>query len=55
MFGAMIDVRIMSAICFVSLQVDPSNRPTAAEALRHPWLTEVLYSTAPQVVNELVS
>ena len=25
------------------LQVDPRKRPTAEEALKHPWLTEVEY------------
>ena len=29
------------------LSIDPAERPTSAEALNHPWLTEVVYEGSP--------
>mmetsp|Transcript_22308 Transcript_22308/g.19175 ORF Transcript_22308/g.19175 Transcript_22308/m.19175 type:complete len:147 (-) Transcript_22308:32-472(-) len=33
------------------LEIDPSKRPTAREALNHPWLTEAKYQEVPYKRN----
>ena len=33
------------------MQMDPATRPTAQEALDHPWLTSHLIASTPSVVN----
>jgi len=32
------------------LEVDPIKRPTAKQALSHPWLTECKYTIEPETV-----
>jgi len=32
------------------LEVDPIKRPTAKQALSHPWLTECKYTIEPETI-----
>ena len=34
------------------IKIDPINRLTALEALKHPWLTRNLDDTIPMTINE---